>query len=176
MTTSDRRPRPRSFGHPFDIGARVVVQFECGEEGYSLDGLSFGRGAPLLPLNVRRRSMQKVNRRSAVALGLAAASAAMMKPAAAQTTDYKDATPWPGVVVRTYGGDAVIFAPARKFGIAVGTSITGRPPHRSVRMQMSIWHSISVYNSVNSMRSVKVRNEPQSSSWTKIISAQTANL
>ena len=49
--------------------------------------------------------MQKVNRRSAVALGLAAASAAMMKPAAAQTTDYKDATPWPGVVVRAYGGE-----------------------------------------------------------------------
>jgi uncharacterized protein (DUF2147 family) len=46
--------------------------------------------------------MQKVNRRSAVALGLAAASAAMVKPAAAQTTDIvgKDTTPWPGVVVR----------------------------------------------------------------------------
>src|SRR3954465_6827829 len=38
------------------------------------------------------RSMEKVNRRSAVALGLAAASAAMVKPAAAQTTDYKDKT------------------------------------------------------------------------------------
>jgi hypothetical protein len=49
--------------------------------------------------------MQKVNRRSAVALGLAAASAAMVKPAASQTTDIvgKDATPWPGVVVRVYG-------------------------------------------------------------------------
>ena len=48
--------------------------------------------------------MQKVNRRSAVALGLAAASAAMVKPAAAQTTDIvgKDTTPWPGVVVRVY--------------------------------------------------------------------------
>jgi hypothetical protein len=45
--------------------------------------------------------MQNVNRRSAVALGLAAASAAMVKPAAAQTTDYKDATPFPGVVVRS---------------------------------------------------------------------------
>ena len=40
--------------------------------------------------------MKRINRRSAVALGLAAASAAMVKPAAAQTTDYKDATPWPG--------------------------------------------------------------------------------
>jgi hypothetical protein len=48
--------------------------------------------------------MQKVDRRSAVALGLAAASAAMVKPAASQTTDIvgKDATPWPGVVVRVY--------------------------------------------------------------------------
>ena len=49
--------------------------------------------------------METVNRRSAVALGLAAVSAAMVKPAAAQTTDYKDATPWPGVVVRAYGGE-----------------------------------------------------------------------
>jgi hypothetical protein len=48
--------------------------------------------------------MQKVNRRSAMALGLAAASAAMVKPAASQTTDIvgKEATPWPGVVVRVY--------------------------------------------------------------------------
>jgi len=48
--------------------------------------------------------MQKVNRRSAVALGLAAASAAIVKPAASQTTDIvgRDATPWPGVVVRVY--------------------------------------------------------------------------
>ena len=48
--------------------------------------------------------MQKVNRRSAVALGLAAASAAIVKPAASQTTDIvgKDATPWPVVVVRVY--------------------------------------------------------------------------
>src|SRR5712672_4334236 len=48
--------------------------------------------------------MRKINRRSAVALGLAAASAAMAKPAASQTTDIagKDTTPWPGVVVRVY--------------------------------------------------------------------------
>jgi hypothetical protein len=48
--------------------------------------------------------MQKVNRRSAMALGLAAASAAMVKLAASQTTDIvgKEATPWPGVVVRVY--------------------------------------------------------------------------
>ena len=58
--------------------------------------------------------MQKVNRRSAVALGLAAASAAMVKPAAAQTTDYKDATPWPGVVVRAYGGETPSLIPGFK--------------------------------------------------------------
>ena len=48
--------------------------------------------------------MRKINRRSAVALGLAAASAAMAKPAASQTTDIagKDTTPWPGVAVRVY--------------------------------------------------------------------------
>ena len=58
--------------------------------------------------------MQKVNRRSAVALGLAAASAAMVKPAAAQTTDYKDATPWPGVVLRAYGGETPSIIPGFK--------------------------------------------------------------
>ncbi len=35
--------------------------------------------------------------------GLAAASAAIMKPAASQTKGYKDTTPFPGVVVRVYG-------------------------------------------------------------------------
>src|ERR1700737_5494422 len=58
--------------------------------------------------------MQKVNRRSAVALGLATASAAMVKPAAAQTTDYKDATPWPGVVGRAYGGETPSLIPGFK--------------------------------------------------------------
>lgn len=50
--------------------------------------------------------MQQVSRRSAVALGLAAASMAVVKPAAAQTTDSlagKDGSPLPGVVVRTFG-------------------------------------------------------------------------
>jgi len=50
--------------------------------------------------------MQEVSRRSAVALGLAAASMAVVKPAAAQTTDPlagKDESPFPGVVVRTFG-------------------------------------------------------------------------
>ncbi len=47
--------------------------------------------------------MTQVDRRSALAIGLAAASAAMVKPAAAQTTDYKDTTVAPGVVNRVYG-------------------------------------------------------------------------
>jgi hypothetical protein len=63
---------------------------------------------------VRRTPMQKVNRRSAVALGLAAASAAVVKPAAAQTTGYKDATPWPGVVVRAYDGETQSLIPGFK--------------------------------------------------------------
>jgi hypothetical protein len=58
--------------------------------------------------------MRNVDRRSAVALGLAAASAAMVKPAAAQGTGYKDATPWPGVVVRTYDGDTPSLIPGFK--------------------------------------------------------------
>jgi hypothetical protein len=50
--------------------------------------------------------MKKVDRRSTLALGLAAASAAVVKPAAAQTGDAlagKETSPWPGVVIRTYG-------------------------------------------------------------------------
>jgi len=58
--------------------------------------------------------MQKVNRRSAMVLGLAAASAAVLKPASAQTTGYKDATPWPGVVVRAYDGETPSLIPGFK--------------------------------------------------------------
>jgi hypothetical protein len=50
--------------------------------------------------------MKKVDRRSALAIGLAAASVAMVKPAASQTTDPlagKDTSPGPGVVQRAYG-------------------------------------------------------------------------
>ena len=36
--------------------------------------------------NVGRKAMSKIDRRSALGIGLAAATAAMMKPAAAQTT------------------------------------------------------------------------------------------
>jgi hypothetical protein len=50
--------------------------------------------------------MKKVNRRSGLKIGVAAASAALVKPIMAQTPDAlagKDTTPWPGVVQRTYG-------------------------------------------------------------------------
>ena len=58
--------------------------------------------------------MSKIDRRSALGIGLAAASAAMMKPAAAQTTGYKDTTPWPGVVVRAYDGETPSMIPGFK--------------------------------------------------------------
>jgi hypothetical protein len=58
--------------------------------------------------------MTKVDRRSALAIGLAAASVAVVKPAAAQTTGYKDATPWPGVVVRAYDGETPSMIPGFK--------------------------------------------------------------
>jgi hypothetical protein len=58
--------------------------------------------------------MKKIDRRSALGIGLAAASATMMKPAAAQTTGYKDATPWPGVVVRAYDGETPSIIPGFK--------------------------------------------------------------
>jgi hypothetical protein len=58
--------------------------------------------------------MNKIDRRSALGIGLAAASAAMMKPAAAQTTAYNDATPWPGVVVRAYDGETPSLIPGFK--------------------------------------------------------------
>jgi hypothetical protein len=58
--------------------------------------------------------MNKVDRRSALAIGMAAASAAVVKPAAAQTAGYKDATPWPGVVVRAYDGETQSLIPGFK--------------------------------------------------------------
>jgi hypothetical protein len=58
--------------------------------------------------------MNKIDRRSALGIGLAAASAAIVKPAAAQTTGYKDETPWPGVVVRAYDGEAPSLIPGFK--------------------------------------------------------------
>lgn len=58
--------------------------------------------------------MTKIDRRSALGIGLAAASAAMMKPAAAEATDYKDTAPWPGVVVRAYDGETPSIIPGFK--------------------------------------------------------------
>jgi quercetin dioxygenase-like cupin family protein len=59
--------------------------------------------------------MQKINRRSAVALGLAAASVAVAKTAAAQTTPgYKDEAPSAGVVRRTYDGQTAALIPGFK--------------------------------------------------------------
>ena len=55
--------------------------------------------------------MYEVSRRSAVALGLAATSIAVAQLAAAQTTDPlagKDASPAPGLVVRTFGEERSI--------------------------------------------------------------------
>jgi hypothetical protein len=49
--------------------------------------------------------MKKVDRRSALTIGLAAASAAVVKPAASQTTGHTDTTPFPGVVQRAYQGE-----------------------------------------------------------------------
>src|SRR5688572_24982420 len=45
------------------------------------------------------------NRRSAITIGLAAASVAAIKPAASQTTDYKEKLVTKGVVRRDYGSE-----------------------------------------------------------------------
>jgi hypothetical protein len=58
--------------------------------------------------------MTKVDRRSALAIGLAAASVTAVKPVGAQTTGHKDATPWPGVVVRAYDGETPSIIPGFK--------------------------------------------------------------
>jgi hypothetical protein len=58
--------------------------------------------------------MNKIDRRSALGIGLAAASVTMMKPVAAQTTGYKDTTPNPGVVVRAYDGETPSIIPGFK--------------------------------------------------------------
>ena len=46
--------------------------------------------------------MRQLDRRSALTIGLAAASTAIVKPAASQTVDHKDTTVAPGVVRRDY--------------------------------------------------------------------------
>ena len=47
--------------------------------------------------------MKMFNRRSVLKIGLAAAAAAVVKPATSQTVDYKETTRGPGVVQRVYG-------------------------------------------------------------------------
>ena len=50
--------------------------------------------------------MKRIDRRSALKFGFAAASAAAVREAAAQTTEAltgTDTSPWPGVVMRKYG-------------------------------------------------------------------------
>src|SRR6201987_4349925 len=56
----------------------------------------------------------RIDRRAALGIGLTAATAAMMKPAAAQSAGYKDTTPWPGVVVRAYDGETASLIPGFK--------------------------------------------------------------
>src|SRR5712691_1336808 len=55
------------------------------------------------PLANRKCIMKRFDRRTALTIGLAAASAAVVKPAASQTMDYKETSPAPGVVLRVYG-------------------------------------------------------------------------
>jgi hypothetical protein len=52
-----------------------------------------------------KEDFMTLDRRSALAIGLAAASTAVVKPAASQGMDagVKETSPWPGVVVRSYG-------------------------------------------------------------------------
>jgi hypothetical protein len=92
-----KRPTPFSVSHHHSHSTKCARRF---------------RGGSLR--NLRRKAMNKLDRRSALGIGLAAASAAMMKPAAAQTTGYKDTTPWLGVVVRAYDGETPSIIPGFK--------------------------------------------------------------
>ena len=58
--------------------------------------------------------MKKIDRRSALTIGLAAASAAVVRSAASQTTNYTDTTPFPGVVQRAYKGETPSIIPGFK--------------------------------------------------------------
>src|SRR5262249_34480690 len=64
--------------------------------------------------NFGRKAMNKIDRRSALGIGLAAASAAMIRPAVAQTMGFKDTAPWPGVVVRAYDSETPSIIPGFK--------------------------------------------------------------
>jgi hypothetical protein len=71
-----------------------------------------GPRAPLVARSPQQRLeyvMKTLDRRSALTIGLAAASAAVVKPAASQTADYQEKQIAPGVVLRTYGeGPSII--------------------------------------------------------------------
>ncbi|XIA65724.1 hypothetical protein ACFIOY_05655 [Bradyrhizobium sp. TZ2] len=62
----------------------------------------------------REKNDEQDRSKVSTGIGLAAASAAMMKPAAAQATGYKDTSPWPGVVVRAYDGETPSLIPGFK--------------------------------------------------------------
>jgi hypothetical protein len=47
--------------------------------------------------------MKTIDRRSALTIGFTAASAAVVRPAASQTTEYKETRLEPGIVMREYG-------------------------------------------------------------------------
>jgi hypothetical protein len=77
--------------------------------------------------------MKAFDRRSAVAIGLAAASGALAKPVVAQTGDYKETMTSPGVVSRVYGeGPAMIpgFKTVTLRDIVVQPGVTSRPENR----------------------------------------------
>src|SRR5260370_40142245 len=85
--------------------------------------------------------MTQVDRRSALAIGLAAASAAMVKPAAAQTTDYKDTTVASGVVNRVYGeGPSIIPGFKTISGRDIIIQPGSKTPENQVMMKARVCH------------------------------------
>jgi hypothetical protein len=94
------RPRPNYFSKSSRSG--IELRPSGGANRYCQFNLIYNLNCS----DLREDFMNKLDRRSALAIGLAAASAAVVKPAASQTMDPlagKDETPWPGVVVRSYG-------------------------------------------------------------------------
>src|SRR5262249_4255583 len=98
-STTTRSGRPVSRLQPAALAPRPAARYSGGAQGRAYptrrpreDEVS---GSPMANMGLpyketeltdwRTSSMKKINRRSALALGLAAASAAMVKPAAAQT-------------------------------------------------------------------------------------------
>src|SRR3954451_5941149 len=104
--------RVNPFGGPKN---RAASLFGKSPDHMRFTGHTMRDGANSLPLGyiiqprgskrIGEKSMKKIDRRSALKIGFAAASGAVIRPVAAQTTDPlagKDTSPWPGVVVRTY--------------------------------------------------------------------------